>query len=317
MKVAIAGCRKTLPLRTRIIFPAMRPCGAVTGSGSGTVGFGTAIGSDPVGRDHGPVGQGTRPDVILDLVSDLWRVADKASERFAAQACAYDRFRPRYPESVFDDIVRSTGLAVGDKAIEIGAGTGIATEPLVDRGLEVTAIEPSASLAELAESKVIGRAQFVIGRFEDFPPDSSVRLLVAFNSWHWVDPRIAVDLAAHLVEPGGSLALVWTEVISWGEELFEEHIAEVFGSPWVKRLDHVDGSLQPIKEDGRFDEFRVHHHPFERILDASTFVAVTKAYGVDHTDEQYEAIERIINDQFGGAIKKVEDAALYLATRSD
>ena len=143
--------------------------------------------------------------------------------------------------------MRLIGLAVGDKAIEIGAGTGIATEALVDRGLEVTAIEPSASLAELAESKVIGRAQFVIARFEDFPPDSSVRLLAAFNSWHWVDPRIGVDLAAHLVEPGGSLALVWTEVISWGEEPFEEHIAEIFGSPWAKRLDHVDGSLNRSK----------------------------------------------------------------------
>jgi SAM-dependent methyltransferase len=218
---------------------------------------------------------------------------------------------------VFDDIIRSTGLALGDKAIEIGAGTGIATEPLVDRGLEVTAIEPSAALADVAESKVIGRARFVVGRFEDVSPDPSVQLLAAFNSWHWVDPRIAVGLAAQLVEPGGSLALVWTEVISWGEEPFEECIAETFGSPWTKRLDHVDGSMQSIRQDGRFDEFRVHHHPFERTLDAPTFVAVTKTYGGDYTDEQYRAIERIINDEFGGAITKVEDAALYLATRLD
>jgi SAM-dependent methyltransferase len=248
-------------------------------------------------------------------VSDLWRVAEKASERFAAQALEYDRFRPRYPDSVFDDIILSTGLAVGDHVVEIGAGTGIATVPLVDRGLEVTAIEPSASLAELAESKVIGRARIVVGRFEDFSLDSSVRLLAAFNSWHWLNPRIAVDLAAQLVEPGGSLALVWTEVISWGEEPFEERIAETFGSPWTKRLDHVDGSMRPIRQDGRFDEFRVRHHPSERTLDASTFVAVTKTYGSDYTDEEYQSIERTINSEFGGAITKVEDAAIYLATR--
>jgi len=216
---------------------------------------------------------------------------------------------------VFDDIVESTRLAPGDRAIEIGAGTGIATEQLVDRGLEVTAIEPSAALADVAKSKVTGRAQFFIGRFEDFSPDSSAKLLAAFNSLHWVDPRIAVDLAVQLVEPGGSLALVWTEVISWGEDPFEELIAETFGSPWTKRLDRVDGSMQPIMQGGRFDEFQVHHHPFERTLDGPTFVAVTKTYGGDYTDHQYQAIERIISDDFGGSVTKVEDAALYLATR--
>jgi hypothetical protein len=33
------------------------------------------------------------------------------------------------------------------------------------------------------------------------------------------------------------------------------------------------------------------------------------------TDEQYQAIERIINDEFEGEIEKVEDAVLYLARR--
>jgi SAM-dependent methyltransferase len=211
--------------------------------------------------------------------------------------------------------VESARLSHGDSVVEVGAGTGIATKPLVDRGLEVTATEPSATLAAVAQSKVADRARFFVGRFEDFSPDSSVQLLTAFNAWHWVEPGIAVDLAAQLVRPGGSLALVWTEVVSWGQEPFEERLAETFGSPWIKRLDHVDGSMQPIRQDARFDEFKDHHHSFERTLDASTFVAVTQTYGGDHTAEQYRAIERIINDDFGGAITKVEDAALYLALR--
>ena len=249
-------------------------------------------------------------------MSDLWREASEASDRFAAQALDYHRYRPRYPEGVFDDIVRLANLSAGDKAIEIGAGTGIATQPLVECGLDVTAIEPAAALAAVAESNLAGRARFVVGRFEDFSPDSSVRMLAAFNAWHWVEPGIAVDLAAQLLEPGGSLALVWTVVVSWGEEPFEERLAETFGSPWDKRFEHdVDGSMQPVRHDARFGEFQAHHHRFERTLDAETFVAVTKTYGGDRTNEQYEAIERIINDDFGGSITKVEDAVLYLAAR--
>lgn len=269
-----------------------------------------------VSRTREVVGLGLRrpTDVILGSVSDLWRAADRASERFAAQALDYDRYRPRYPDDLFDDLVESAGLSPGDRVVEIGVGTGIATEPLVQRGLDVTAIEPAAALTAVAEAKLTDGVHFFTGRFEDFSSESPVKLLAAFNAWHWVEPRRGVALAARLVAPGGSLALAWTEVIAWGQEPFEQRLADVFGSPWEKRMQHVDGSMQPIRQDARFSEFQDHHHPFARTLDASTFTAVTKTYGGKYTSEQFQAIEQIINEEFDGSVTKVEDAALYLST---
>ena len=209
----------------------------------------------------------------------------------------------------------SAGLSPGDEMIEIGSGTGIATEPLADRGLSVTAIEPSSTMTAVAESKTDNRVRFTVGRFEECSIESPVGLLAAFNAWHWVEQPLGTGLAAELLRPGGSLALVWTEVVQWGRQPFEECLAEVFGRVWDKREDLVDMSLRPVRHDPRFDELEIHHHLFERTLDAATFVAVTKTYGGSHTVEQYRAIEQIINDQFGGAITKTEDAALYLAIR--
>jgi SAM-dependent methyltransferase len=247
-------------------------------------------------------------------MSDLWREASRASQRFGEQASDYDRYRPRYPESVFDDIVTIAGIGPGAMAIEIGAGTGIATEPLVERGLAVTAIEPSAEMAAVAKAKLADRAQIFVDRFEDYQTSRSVQLVASFNAWHWVDPTMAVDSVAELIESNGFLALIWTEVVSWGQEPFEDRLADIFGDPWAKRLDHVDGSLQPIRNDVRFDEFQIRHHIFERSLDAADFVAVTKTYGGHRTAEQYEAIAKVINDDFG-VIKKVEHAALYMSRR--
>ena len=227
----------------------------------------------------------------------------------------YERFRPRYPESVFDDIMELANLVAGAEAVEVGAGTGIATEPLIDRVLVVTAIEPAVAMAAVAEAKVGDRAQILVERFEDYPLGRSVELIASFNASHWIEPEVAIEHIAQLIKLGGCLALVWTQVVSWGEDPFEQRLAQVFGAPWEKRLDHVDASMTPVFFDARFEDFEVRHHQFARRLNAEAFVAVTKTYGGHRTDEHYRAIARIINDEFGGEIEKVEDAALYVARR--
>ena len=131
-------------------------------------------------------------------MSDLWQEAPEASRRFGAQALDYDRYRARYPERVFDDLTEITGTSVGAKVIEIGAGTGIATEPLVRRGLSVTAIEPSPQMAALLQAKLRNQAWVFVGRFEDYSAPSPVPLIASFNAWHWVNPEVAVNRVAEL-----------------------------------------------------------------------------------------------------------------------
>lgn len=230
-------------------------------------------------------------------------------------AVAYDRYRPRYPERLFDDIVELAELGPEAKAIEIGAGTGIATGPLISRGLQVVAIEPAPAMSALAREKFGDTARFVDGRFEDWSESEGVELIAAFNAWHWVEPEKGRSLVSRLLPPGGSLALVWTEVLSWGEDDFESRLVDVTGSPWPKRYDFVTASLQTIQSDQCFGDFTVRHHHFERTLDAESFLAVTRTYGGIHTVQRDRHIRRLIEVEFGGAVTKVEDAVLYLARR--
>jgi SAM-dependent methyltransferase len=248
-------------------------------------------------------------------VSDLWRVAQQRSAEFDAKALNYDRYRPRYPDGLFDDIVELGALGPGATAIEIGAGTGIATGPLADRGLQVTAIEPAPGMAAVGVETLGTRARFVVGRFEDWSPVEQVELVVACNAWHWVEPHVGVQLVAELLPSGGSFALVWTEIVSWGEEPFEDRLETEFGARWAKTFDHVLGSLRPVAQDQRFDDFQVRRHRFERTLDASTFLAVSRTYGANDGPEHDRIIRRIIDDELGGTVTKVEDAVLYLARR--
>jgi SAM-dependent methyltransferase len=246
-------------------------------------------------------------------VTEIWRIAAQRTSEFDAAAVAYDTYRPRYPDGVFDDIVGLGGLSAGATAVEIGAGTGIATVPLVHRGVQVIPVEPSPAMAALGRAKLGAGTSWVVGRFEDWSPEP-VDLVTSFNAWHWVEPTTGVDRVAAALRPGGALALVWTDVESWGGDAFERGLAEAFGAPWPKTLDHVAGSRRPIEADERFDGFIERRHRFERTLDADTFVEVTRTYGAKLGEDGFETIRRLI-DGLGGSVTKVEEAVLYLAHR--
>ena len=157
------------------------------------------------------------PDDTWHLCSDLWREAPEASWRFGAQAVDCDRYRPRYPESVFDDILEVTDVSVGTEMIEIGAGDRYRDEePLVRRGVPVTAIEPSPEMAAMAQAKLGDRASVFVGRTESYSGRGPVQLVAAFNAWHWVTPHVAVDRVAELLAPGGCLALLYGQRLSRG-----------------------------------------------------------------------------------------------------
>lgn len=64
---------------------------------------------------------------------------------FDARAEAYNRGRPPYPHELWETVAQLDPLRAGRHAIDLGAGTGQATGPLLAVGLHVTAVEPGSS----------------------------------------------------------------------------------------------------------------------------------------------------------------------------
>jgi ubiquinone/menaquinone biosynthesis C-methylase UbiE len=56
--------------------------------------------------------------------------ASGCRQTFDQAAEIYDRVRPDYPETLFDDLVALAGLGPGDRLLEVGCATGKATRPL-------------------------------------------------------------------------------------------------------------------------------------------------------------------------------------------
>lgn len=53
----------------------------------------------------------------------------------------YDRFRPGYPDALMQDVIESFHAGGQSRILEIGIGTGQATQPILDTGCDLTAVE--------------------------------------------------------------------------------------------------------------------------------------------------------------------------------
>jgi SAM-dependent methyltransferase len=137
---------------------------------------------------------------------------DEQRLAFGRVAELYDRARPSYPAAAIDAVLAYGGLGPGSRIADVGAGTGKATELLAARGLDVTAIEPSAEMAALARVKLARwpGVSIVESAFEAWEPGGRFDALVSVQAWHWVDPAVRYALADEALAPGGMLAAVWS-----------------------------------------------------------------------------------------------------------
>ena len=149
---------------------------------------------------------------------------------FDAAAHTYQRGRPPYPDAVFDLLARRCGFRPGMRVLEIGAGTGLATGPLLAAGAHVVAVEPGAHFAAiLADTYPADRLDVVVDDFETAEVPGGFDLAVAAMSLHWLDPATAIARIAGLVRPGGWLAAWWTEYgPSDGPTAFRDRLDEVY-----------------------------------------------------------------------------------------
>jgi SAM-dependent methyltransferase len=137
---------------------------------------------------------------------------------FGSQAAAYERGRPSYPpEAVNWLLAPEAGSPVRD-VLDLGAGTGKLTSRLVERDLNVVAVDPITELLDVLRT-TLPDTPALLGTAEQIPlPDKSVDAVLVAQAWHWFDPQRAVAEVARVLRPGGRLGLLWNvrdERLGW------------------------------------------------------------------------------------------------------
>lgn len=176
------------------------------------------------------------------------------AEAFGLAADDYDRYRPRYPCSLIDGLIENGHL----RALDVGAGTGVASAQLLEAGAEVLAVEPDSRMARVATSKGIRVEQ---ATFDDWQPAGrSFDLVVFAQSFHWVEPQRALQKVASILRPGGRLALLSNRLtpVSPTRQELDEAYAGVLDASQRPPIDavHDEELMEMIREHGYSTERR-------------------------------------------------------------
>ena len=140
-------------------------------------------------------------------------IAD-STRRFSSRVENYVRYRPGYPPQIVELLRRECALTVDAVVADIGSGTGIFSELLLESGNAVYGIEPNPEMRAAGERLLAGYPRFtsVDGTAEATTlPDASVGFVTAAQAFHWFDLARTRTEFARILRPDGWVVLIWND----------------------------------------------------------------------------------------------------------
>ena len=250
---------------------------------------------------------------------------------FGDDAAGYHAARPAYREEVWSALRERAGLRAGIDILEVGAGSGTATRPLLEHDpARLVAVEPDPRLAQFLRATLSDpRLEVLVAPFETASlPASGFDLAVSATAFHWLDAVPALRRLTTLLRPRGSVALWWHV---FGDDIrhdaFHAATAHLFAGHQRSRSHPADRMPHALDAEARLADFTAagfapdppQFEPWTLTLDPAGIRALYATYSnvTALPDEActalLDALETIAAEQFGGRVERNMTTAIYTA----
>ncbi|SDJ78539.1 class I SAM-dependent methyltransferase [Paenibacillus naphthalenovorans] len=245
----------------------------------------------------------------------------------------YDRARNRYPDRLFDELVRLAGLPAEARIVEIGCGTGIATLPLAERGYSIVGVELGPRMAEVARRKLarFARVEIRTAAYEDWlPPEEPFDLALSATAFHWIDPQVKFSKTARVLKDGGYLAVVKYHHAAGGDESFFERVQSCYerympgtGNFRLPQPEELLSDTAPFEASGLFERPVVRTWETIETYTRQTYCELLSTYSnhialdAASRTQLLDGIGGIIDREYGGQVRKRYIHELIIARKAD
>ena len=190
----------------------------------------------------------------------------------------FDRYRPRYCPALFADLIAYAGIGPGKTVLELGPGTGQATDPILDTGCDYHAIELGEHLVQVMNRKYGSRPNFHIVNDDFITHDfegQQFDLIFSAATIQWIPEEIAFSKTFDLLKPGGTLAMMLTkgDYRTPNEALFQK-IQEVYARYFHPETEYAHGSFAYANATHYgYVDFEKREYHGERVFTADEYVS--------------------------------------------
>lgn len=190
----------------------------------------------------------------------------------------FDKYRPRYSAELFSSIIEYADIGPGRSVLEIGPGTGQATDPILKTGCDYHAIELGEHLYDVMKRKYGQLPNFHIVNGDFITYDfggQSFDMIYSAATIQWIPEDVAFPKTYSLLRPGGTLAMFLTvgDHRTPNPELYDR-IQRVYDEYFKPETKYTHGSFRydSAPEYG-YKDFEKREFYGKRVMTADEYVA--------------------------------------------
>jgi SAM-dependent methyltransferase len=243
----------------------------------------------------------------------------------------YDKFRPGYPRELFVDILEYSNIDKNSIILEVGCGTGQATQGFVDIGYKnITCVELGKNLADFTAEKFKEEPTIRVhnASFEEWDnKNKEFDVVTSGTAFHFINPQIGYPKAFNLLKPNGTMAFFWTVHVQVYDDLHNK-IRELYR----KYAPDLDDSIKPtpnevikdtfntINSIGLFKDIQTKEYKWEHRYSREEYISLLNTHSKHRQLNEntrkllFSGIKEII-DYYGGFIDKPQLVALFLGRK--
>lgn len=133
-----------------------------------------------------------------------------SKKRFTKTVKYYDRYRPSYPQSLVNWILKTTNLKPGSTIVDIGCGTGISTRLFSNSSFKVIGIDPNPDMLRVARKQ--GGATYQVGEAANTGlPAHTADLITMAQALHWFDVKSTLKEFRKILKPNSWCCAFWNK----------------------------------------------------------------------------------------------------------